>query len=145
MLRIEQHGPVTVFRMGRHVANRRWVLYEAHAFLIDETMIDTGTIAVRNEWEPKLDGCRCSTIVNTHHHEDHIGNNRLFQARFGAEIYAHPGALAFLEEPRRIGMQLYRRVVWNTPDPSRGRPVGDTVSTSPVSYTHLTLPTTPYV
>jgi glyoxylase-like metal-dependent hydrolase (beta-lactamase superfamily II) len=85
---------------------------------------------VRKEWEPKLDGCRCSTIVNTHHHEDHIGNNRLFQDRFGAEIYAHPGALAFLEEPRRIGMQLYRRAVWNTPDPSRGRPIGDTVSTS---------------
>jgi hypothetical protein len=130
MLKIEQHGPVTVFRMGRHVASRRWVLYEAHAFLIDDTMIDTGTIAVRNERETKLDGLRCSTIVNTRHHEDHIGNNRLFQDRFGAEIYAHPGALAFLEKPRLIGMQLYRRVVWNTPDPSRGRPVGDTVSTS---------------
>ncbi len=51
MLRIEKHGPITVFRMGRHVANRRWVLYETHAFLIDDTMIDTGTIAVRKEWE----------------------------------------------------------------------------------------------
>lgn len=131
MLRIESRGPVTVFRMGRHVAaNRRWVLYETHAFLIDDTMIDTGTIAVRREWEPKLDGIRCSTIVNTHHHEDHIGNNRLFQDRFGVEIYAHPGALAFLEKPRMIGLQLYRRAVWNTPDPSRGRPVGQTVATS---------------
>jgi glyoxylase-like metal-dependent hydrolase (beta-lactamase superfamily II) len=131
MLSIGQHGPITVFRMGRHVAaNHRWVLYETHAFLIDETMIDTGTIAIRREWESKLDGCRCSAIVNTHHHEDHIGNNRLFQDRFGAEIYAHPGALAFLEEPRKIGLQLYRRVVWNTPDPSRGRPIGETVATS---------------
>jgi glyoxylase-like metal-dependent hydrolase (beta-lactamase superfamily II) len=131
MLSIEQHGPITVFRMGRHVAaNRRWVLYETHAFLVDETMIDTGTIAVRREWEPKLDGCRCSAIVNTHHHEDHIGNNRLLQDRFGAEIFAHPGALAFLDEPRNIGMQLYRRVVWNLPDRSRGRPIGETVATS---------------
>jgi glyoxylase-like metal-dependent hydrolase (beta-lactamase superfamily II) len=130
MLKIEQHGPVTVFRMGRHVASRKWVLYETHAFLIDDTMIDTGTMAVRKEWEMKLDGCRCSTIVNTHHHEDHIGNNRLFQDRFGAEIVAHPEALAFLEGPRRIGMQPYRRVVWNTPDPSRGRPIGETVATS---------------
>jgi hypothetical protein len=48
MLRIEKHGPITVFRMGRHVAaNRRGVLYETHAFLVDDTMIDTGTIAVR--------------------------------------------------------------------------------------------------
>ena len=48
MLSIGQHGPITVFRMGRHVAvNRRWVLCETHAFLIDDTMIDTGTIAVR--------------------------------------------------------------------------------------------------
>ena len=47
MLRIEKHGPITVFRMRRHVAaNCRWVLYETHAFLIDDTMIDTGTITV---------------------------------------------------------------------------------------------------
>ena len=110
MLRIEKHGPITVFRMRRHVVNRRWVLYETHAFLIDDTMIDTGTIAVRREWEPRLNGCRCSAIVNTHHHEDHIGNNHLFQERFGAEGYAHPGALAFLDDPRNIGLQPCRRV-----------------------------------
>jgi hydroxyacylglutathione hydrolase len=100
------------------------------SFLIDDTMIDTGTIAVRKEWLPKLGGSRCSTIVNTHHHEDHIDNNRLFQDCFGAEIVAYPGALEFLEEPRSIGLQLYRRVAWNTPDPSRGRPIGKEVATS---------------
>lgn len=47
MLRIEKHGLITVFRIGRHVVNCRWVLCETHAFLIDDTMIDTGTIAVR--------------------------------------------------------------------------------------------------
>ena len=129
MLQTRQRGPVTVFRMGRHVAaNRRWVLYETHAFLLGETLIDTGTIAVRGEWAPVMKGLRCRTIVNTHHHEDHTGNNRLFQERFGAEILAHPGTLAFLEDPAKRDLPFFRRLVWKTPDRSRGRPVGQTVA-----------------
>lgn len=112
MLQTRQHGPVNVFRMGRHVAaNRRRVLDETHAFLLGETLIDSGTIAVRGEWAPVMKGLRCRTIVNTHHHEDHTGNNRLFQERFGAEILAHPGVIAFPEGPAK-----------------RGLPVGETVA-----------------
>ena len=140
MLQLRQYGPVTVFRMGRHVAaNRRWVLYETHAFLVGETLIDTGTIAVRGEWAPVLKGLRVQAVVNTHHHEDHTGNNRSFRERFGTEILAHPGALPFLEDPAKMGLQFYRRLVWKTPDSSRGRPIGQTVDTA--GHTLHVLPT----
>ena len=131
MLIITQYGPVTVFHMGKHVAaNRKWVLYKTHAFQLDDTMIDTGTVAVQNEWKSKLNENRCTTVINTHHHEDHIGNNRLFQEKFGASIYAHPAALSFIEDPERILMQFYRRVVWGVPAISHGQSIGDKISTS---------------
>jgi glyoxylase-like metal-dependent hydrolase (beta-lactamase superfamily II) len=128
MIQTEQVGAVTKFRLARTLVNRGY--YWTAAYFVDGLLVDTGCHFSADKLCRALRRQHVHTIVNTHHHEDHIGNNRLFQDRFGAEIYAHPGALAFLEEPRRIGMQLYRRVVWNTPDPSRGRPVGDTVSTS---------------
>lgn len=131
MLRVTQYGPITVFRMGRHVAgNKRWVLYVTHAFQLDDAMIDTGTISVEHEWKSKLNGYRCSAIINTHHHEDHIGNNRLFQEKFAVPIYAHPGALSFMENPESIRLQFYRKVVWGKPAASHGRPIGDEIATA---------------
>ena len=131
MLRVTQCGPIAVFRMGKHIAgNKRWVLYETHSFQLDDTMIDTGTVSVEDEWKSKLNGYRCSAIVNTHHHEDHIGNNRLFQEKFGVPVFAHPDALSFMENPERIRLQLYRKVVWGTPAASHGTPIGNEISTA---------------
>lgn len=92
-------------------------------------MIDTGTAAVGGEWRPYLESLECSQIINTHHHEDHIGNNLLFQEKFRAPVYAHERALPYLESPEKIGMQLYRRVVWKKPLPSQGFSIGAIVDT----------------
>ncbi|MGM0427374.1 MAG: hypothetical protein ACQEQ7_09065 [Thermodesulfobacteriota bacterium] len=47
MLQVKQHGPVTVFRMGRHVG--KTTLYPVHAFLLGETLIDSGANHVGRE------------------------------------------------------------------------------------------------
>lgn len=128
MIASSQIGPVTIFRMGKHVAAEKLTLYYTHAFLLGEVMIDTGTAAVEKEWAARFPGLRCAAVVNTHHHEDHTGNNRLFQDRFGAPIYAHPATIPYLERPERIGMQLYRRIVWKKPAASRGLPLPESIS-----------------
>ena len=120
-------GPVTIFRMGKHVASKSWTLYETHAFLLGDVMIDTGTAWVAKEWQARFRDFRCATVINTHHHEDHTGNNRLFQDAFGAAIYAHPETLPYLEDPQKIGMQIYRRVVWKEPAASHGLPLPDSI------------------
>lgn len=120
-------GPVTIFRMGKHVALQGWTLYETHAFLLGDVMIDTGTAWVEKEWRAIFPEISCAAVINTHHHEDHTGNNRLFQDAFGAAVYAHPQTLPFLEDPRRIGMQLYRKVVWKQPAASRGRTLPESI------------------
>lgn len=123
MIVSSQIGPVTIFRMGKHVASKSWTLYETHAFLLGDVMIDTGTTWVAKEWKTRFGDFRCATVINTHHHEDHTGNNRLFQDTFGAAVYAHPETLPFLEDPERIEKQMYRRIVWKRPAASSGSPL----------------------
>lgn len=130
MLKYQKHGIVTVFRMGRHIAgNEKWVLYLTHAYLIDDTLIDTGTIAVNQEWKQVMNDFFIRQVVNTHHHEDHIGNNHLFQDNCGATVYAHREALPFINEPNKIELQFYRKIVWQRPLPAMAKPVGEVVDT----------------
>lgn len=111
-----QHGPVTVLHMGRSIG--KFILYPVHAFIIGDTMIDTGPRCVRPELADVLANMRIHTVVNTHHHEDHTGNNRLLQEKYGAVIYAPEGAVPYLADPRKLCLRSYQRVLWDCPEPS---------------------------
>jgi glyoxylase-like metal-dependent hydrolase (beta-lactamase superfamily II) len=55
-------------------------------------------------------------IVVTHSHEDNIGGLEDVHAHFRhAPIYASYRALNVIQEPTRLRMQLYRRLVWGVP------------------------------
>ena len=123
MLEKTMHGPVKVFRSGRSIGD--FVPYHVHFFLVEDVLIDTSCAWVRSEILNALEGESISRIVNTHHHEDHTGNNRAVQERFGAEIYAHHLALPFLENPGALNLRPYQLEVWDYPEPSRGLPLGD--------------------
>jgi glyoxylase-like metal-dependent hydrolase (beta-lactamase superfamily II) len=68
-------------------------------------------------------------IVNTHSHEDHIGANARIQEAYRCPIQIHPDGLPILHNPRLQHLQLYRRIFWGWPQPSRGEAVGDLVET----------------
>jgi len=122
MLKVKQHGPVTVFKMGRHVG--KTILYPVHAFLMDETLIDSGTRRVGQAFSAEMEKRKITTLINTHHHEDHIGNNRLLQDRFGVTVLAHPSALPYLKKPTELKLRRYQRLIWGWPEPSIGKPIG---------------------
>ena len=118
MLQIKNHGPVTLFYMGRSPLG--FLLYPVHAFLVGDMLIDTGTNRVDKPFLTALTGRAINKIVNTHHHEDHTGNNGDIQERFTIPIYAHPSALPYLENPRLNVLRLYQRIVWDWPKASKG-------------------------
>ena len=123
MLEKAVKGPVKVYRSGRSVGD--FVPYHVHFFLVEDVLIDTSCTWVRAEILDALEGESISRIVNTHHHEDHIGNNRAVQEKFGADIYAYKSALPFLENPGALKLLPYQLQVWDYPEPSQGRPLED--------------------
>jgi glyoxylase-like metal-dependent hydrolase (beta-lactamase superfamily II) len=67
------------------------------------------------------------TVVNTHHHEDHIAANHLLQERYGVEILAHSLATDKINRPATLFP--YQEEVWGYPVPSQVKEIGDTVAT----------------
>ena len=137
MLKIKQTGEVRSYCMGRSIGS--FVTYAVHAFLIGDTLIDTGTIYAQREFARALAGRHIAAVVNTHHHEDHIGNNKFFQRRFNAVISAPQDAFPYLEHPRTIGLHLYQRFVWGWPEPSQARPLDERFTCG--NYTFEVIPT----
>ena len=65
---------------------------------MDGLLIDTGCAHCSREFQRATGDLPLSQVVNTHCHEDHIGNNGRCQAR-GATIQAHALALPYLADP----------------------------------------------
>lgn len=121
MLKIEEAGPVTIFRMGRSFGG--FTVYSVAAFLLSDILIDSGTMYIGREFLLALKGKEIRILVNTHHHEDHIGNNSRIQDEFDAALIAHAETLPYLENPKKLGLQFYQRFVWGLPPASFGNAV----------------------
>jgi glyoxylase-like metal-dependent hydrolase (beta-lactamase superfamily II) len=138
MLKIKNHGPVTLFYMGRSPLG--FLLYPVYAFLAGDTLIDTGTNRADKQFLSALTGRSIGKIVNTHHHEDHIGNNGDIQERFKIPIYAHPYALPCLENPRLNSLRPYQRIVWDWPKSSKGADVGASIDAGNLHFEVINSP-----
>jgi len=123
MLKLSQYGEVTRIDSARTLGGRGY--YWSTTYLVDGLLIDTGCAHSAGELIVALVGVHVAKIVNTHSHEDHIGANGVLQEnRKELEIFAHPSALRVLENPRQAQpLQLYRRVMWGWPKPSKGNPI----------------------
>ena len=125
MIKVREAYSVKLFSMGRSTMG--FLLYTVYAFLVGDTLIDTGTNRADHEFISALKGRAVARIINTHHHEDHIGNNAGVQAMFGIPIYAHALTLPYLDNPRLNKLRLYQRVVWDWPKPSKGTAIGSSL------------------
>lgn len=73
MLRIGNADTVSLFDMGRSPLG--FLLSPVCAFRVGDTLMDTGTNRAGNGFLAVFKGKNVKKIINTHHHEDHIGNN----------------------------------------------------------------------
>ncbi|HME54322.1 MAG TPA: MBL fold metallo-hydrolase [Candidatus Lokiarchaeia archaeon] len=120
-------GPIKVYEMGRGLAGG--FLFPVYAYLVDGLLIDSGATVVRSQFRKVLEREPVSVVVNTHSHEDHIGNNAMVAKLKGAQILAQASALPILANPKLLKLRGYQRFAWGTPPPSIGTPVPPEVQT----------------
>ncbi|MGE5397592.1 MAG: MBL fold metallo-hydrolase [Chitinophagales bacterium] len=100
--------------------------YTMALYYVDGLLIDTGPLSLRQELIPFFDELEVDVVVNTHHHEDHIGNNPLFEER-GIPILAHPAGVPLITDTTLWTPQLlyYQRFFFDLPPSSKCLPVGE--------------------
>lgn len=119
MIKQRQLGPVNQFLMGRILDGQ--LIRAMACYYIDGILIDSGPVHVLNELPKAFSGLTVNTLINTHHHEDHIGNNQWFQQLGCGPALAHPLAIPFIEQTSgdKISLPSYRQKTWGNPPPSK--------------------------
>ena len=113
------------------------------SYLIDKTLlIDTGFPWARKSMKKHfmLSGL-CSTIkytVNTHSHEDHIGNNDLIKEITSSKIYIHKSGINTAKFPRHL--PWYRNFMFGPPPSSNAEPIPDKINFNGFEFLVLHLP-----
>lgn len=137
MLKISQLDNVTQFRMARTILGRN--LYYVAAYLVDGLLVDTGFNYLAEQFFQTVCDKNIEQIVNTHHHEDHVGANYLFEQRRQLQAFAHVDALPLIAKPP-VKLKPYRNVVWGVPQPAHPRAIGAKLSTAKYNFQVLHLP-----
>ncbi len=136
MLKVNRFGEITQLMMGREMEGT--VLYWTAAYLVDGLLIDTGCAYTAEELGRFLLGQRVEQVVNTHHHEDHIGANAFVQRQLGLEIYAHPRAIPLIKNG--FPLLKYQEMVWGYPELTAVRPLPGTIRTKHYSFEVIETP-----
>jgi len=130
MIRVEDHGEVTFFRLARRLAG--WPIYWTGAYLVDGLLVDCGPPATARELVRALEGRRVEALVATHHHEDHMGASARLRAARGLELHVHPAGVPLVEGG--FMQEGYRRLAWGRPPRVRARPLADVVETAALRF-----------
>jgi len=125
MLQEKRVGAVAQIMMGREVDGM--VYYWTAAYLVDGLLVDTGCFYTAPELMVYLQDQEISQVINTHHHEDHIGGNALLQKELGLTVYAHPLAVELIGE--KMELNPYQELVWGYPEPTVVKPIPDQINT----------------
>lgn len=111
--------------MGSRINGR--VPYHVAVYLVDDILVDTGSHNKRRNLADYLSGRDVSVAVNTHHHLDHIGANKLLMDRLKIPIFAPRLSVPIIAE--RQAIFPYQEGLWGRPEPCPVRPLSDRVST----------------
>ncbi|MGE5380077.1 MAG: MBL fold metallo-hydrolase [Methylocystaceae bacterium] len=126
-------GEVVQFMMGKQIGDI--VPFSMAVYYVDGIMIDTGPYSVFNELETALSGLPIKKVVNTHHHEDHVGNNIYFQQR-NIPILAHELTIPLNRDPSLWTSRFlyYQEVLFDYPPASECSPLGDFIQGDQYQY-----------
>jgi len=135
-IRLKEEGPVIAIRMTSQFLGIP--LFKVYAFFIDGLLIDTGFANGRKKFMKLCDVLRPTIVVNTHHHEDHTGNNYWITKKYGLLPLAHPKTSSYMKNPSQW-IPFYRRFACGTPLPSETGELGSEIQTE--RFRFLVIPT----
>src|SRR5215469_2300162 len=87
------------------VSNASFIVEDERAFVVDTMTFSEMASGMAHEIARR--NAHVETVLNTHHHIDHIGGNKLFA---DAQVFAHPESIGSL---RRLGFpaSVYNRLM----------------------------------
>lgn len=130
MFKVDKYNEIIRIMMGSKVNGR--ILYSVAAYLIDGLLIDSGCHNTRWKLVNYLATQNISLVVNTHHHVDHIGGNKLIMEKLKVNVFASQESLPIIAQKQNIFS--YREKLWGCPEPCQVKVLGDTVETSHYSF-----------
>lgn len=125
MLKVKQYGDVTRLTLGTEIKGR--VVFSVCAYLIDGLLIDTGPHNTRYELVDFVREQKVSVAVNTHHHVDHVGGNRVISEELKIPIFASLECALII--CNRQNIFPYQRELWGEPQPCQVSVLGEKVET----------------
>lgn len=131
MIKAQSYDQVTQFLMGRDYEGQ--ILYTMACYYLDGLLIDSGPMHVASELATAFTDYPVSQIINTHHHEDHIGNNLWFQQNhLSGPALASADAGPLIENPSLWSARImpYCQITWGIPEGSLAKPIPDKVVTN---------------
>ncbi len=130
MFKVERYNEITRIMMGTEIDGQ--IIYSVAAYLIDGLLIDTGCHNTRRELVEYLESHNISAAVNTHHHVDHIGGNKLIMENLNIPVFAPQESLPIIACKQDIFS--YQEALWGCPEPCHVKALGDSVNTTHYSF-----------
>ncbi len=131
MISISKHGPVTSLTMSSEAS--RALNLDVNCYYVDGLLIDSGPRSVAADIPRAFENVSVDTLVNTHSHEDHVGNNSYFIANKNCNwAWAHELAIPIIEQEPEFytPAPYYRLDVHKEPAKSSAKPITEEVLTN---------------
>jgi glyoxylase-like metal-dependent hydrolase (beta-lactamase superfamily II) len=126
MIDVRRFEEVVQIRMSREIDGKPF--YWVSAYLVDGLLIDTGCSHTSTELIDFLSDYQVDIVVNTHHHEDHVGGNAGLMNAAGRKLLAHPEAIPRIKNPGPLA--AYRKFAWGKAQPSSPEELPAIIETS---------------
>ncbi|MGE5403959.1 MAG: MBL fold metallo-hydrolase [Candidatus Saccharibacteria bacterium] len=124
MLTRSEYGEIIQLSMGKEMWGQ--IPYAMSVFYVDGLLIDTGPFTVFQEAAIAFKDLPVRQVINTHHHEDHVGNNTYFSEQ-GLPILAHELAVPLIVDPTLWTDRFmnYQKLLFDYPPASPCRVLGE--------------------
>jgi glyoxylase-like metal-dependent hydrolase (beta-lactamase superfamily II) len=129
-------GRVQAYELGFSPVGR--TLKTVYIYIIDNVLVDTGQHHMHRYVNQIADDNPISTVLLTHHHEDHSGNAGMLKKKLNVPVHAHPLAAKKLKDGFRI--MPYQHILFGKADKIEISPYPEIITTGSLRFKPIHTP-----